>query len=121
MEVKKCLNCGESIKGRIDKKFCDDQCRTQYNNRINSSSSALVKNINSILKKNRKILEELLALTTDGKSKVPSKKLHDKGYNFNYQTHTYTTKTGSVYFFCYEYGYLPLENDFYMVVKRKSE
>jgi hypothetical protein len=26
-EAKKCLACGKQLKGRIDKKFCDDYCR----------------------------------------------------------------------------------------------
>ena len=121
METRTCLNCAEPVKGRADKKFCDDQCRTQYNNRINSDSSAIVKNINQFLKRNRKIFQHLLSSATDGKIKVSGKKLHDKGYNFNYHTHTYKTKTGAVYFFCYEYGYLRLENDLYIVVKKQGE
>lgn len=119
METKTCLNCGDVLKGRIDKKFCDDQCRTQHNNRINVDSST-VKNITSILKKNRKILEETLSSSTEGKVKVSSKKIQDKGYNFTYHTHQYKTKTGSVYYFCFEYGFLPLEHDLYMVVKRQD-
>ena len=30
-EEKRCLECGDVIKGRADKKFCDDQCRSNYN------------------------------------------------------------------------------------------
>ena len=30
-------------------------------------------------------------------------------------------KTGKIYFYCYEYGYLPLENDWYLLVRRKQE
>ena len=29
---KKCLSCGKLLKGRVDKKFCDDYCRNNYNN-----------------------------------------------------------------------------------------
>jgi hypothetical protein len=120
METRSCLHCSEPVKGRIDKKFCDDQCRTAYNNRLNSDSSALVKNINNILRKNRRIMQELLAGSTEGKSVVPNKKLQEKGYNFSYHTHTYKTKAGALYFFCYEYGYLPLEHDISMLVKKQT-
>ncbi len=119
METKICAECGEKIKGRADKKFCDDACRSAFNNRLNSDSSALMKNINNVLRKNRRIIEELTP-AEEGKTKVSLKKMQDKGYNFTYHTHTYTTKVGTTYFFCYEYGYLPLENDLYMLVKRKE-
>jgi len=31
-ENKTCLACGKILKGRVDKKFCDDYCRNNYNN-----------------------------------------------------------------------------------------
>lgn len=55
-----------------------------------------------------------------GKTKVPKKKLVDKGFNFNYFTSIYRTKTGNTYYFCYEQGYLPLEDDFYALVKNEK-
>ncbi len=117
MEAKTCACCGEIIKGRIDKKFCDDACRSNYNNRLNSNTSALMKTINSVLRKNRRILESLIPVE-ERKTKVTLKKLQEKGYNFSYQTHTYTTKAGATYVFCYEYGYLPLEGNIYILVKK---
>ncbi len=116
MEQRLCLDCGSKIKGRADKKFCNDQCRNNYNNYQNSDANSSVRNINNMLRKNRRILEELVA-GKEGKTTVPWKKLTDRGYNFTYHTHTYTTKAGAVYFFCYEYGYLPLEANYYMLVK----
>lgn len=117
METKKCASCGEVLKGRIDKKFCDDACRSNYNNKLNSDSTALMKTINNVLRKNRRILESLIP-QEEGKTKVTLKKLQDLGYNFNYQTHTYITKAGANYIFCYEYGYLALEGNMFMLVKR---
>jgi predicted nucleic acid-binding Zn ribbon protein len=113
-----CLDCGEEISGRIDKKFCSDQCRNNFNNKQNSDSNNLVRNINNILRKNRRILSEL---NKAGKTKTHKEKLLNMGYNLNYHTHTYTTKTGTVYFFCYDFGYLPLEKDFFFLVKREEE
>jgi hypothetical protein len=115
-----CADCGEEIKGRADKKFCNDICRNNYNNRLNSDSSNLVRRVNAILRKNRRILQEL---NPGEKTTVHRDKLTAKGFSFNYITSIYTTQKGSVYYFCYEYGYLPLDNDFFMIVlrKRKSE
>ncbi len=46
-------------------------------------------------------------------------RLLDKGFDFEYITNLYTTKKGSTYFFVYDLGYLPLDNDYYMIVKRE--
>ncbi len=118
-ETKLCLTCLKPIKGRTDKKFCDDYCRNNYNNQLKSNTTNLVRNINNALGKNRRILEnffgeaEMIKTTKD--------KLLEKGFQFKYITHTYTNKKGNIYFFCYDIGYLPLENDWYLLVKRKEE
>lgn len=118
MEKRICIECNEAFNGRADKKFCSDMCRNAYNNKLNSDSNNLVRNINNILRKNRRILEELIPEET---AKVSQQKLIDKGFNFNYNTNTVTTKTGKSYVFCYEYGYLPIEGNYYLLVKRKGE
>lgn len=115
MEQRKCLECDYEITGRVDKKFCSDQCRNTYNNRSKQEANRFVRNISYILRKNRRILEKL---TPNGKAKVHRNKLTDRGFNFEYHTNLYTTKKGQTYYFCYEYGYLPLEDDYYAVVKR---
>jgi hypothetical protein len=115
MDTKLCLQCGSEIRGRIDKKFCDDQCRTVFNNHL-KTETPLIKNINHALRKNRKILEELVP--EEGKSTVSRRRLEEKGFSFSFHTHTHTTKHGATYLFCYEYGILPLENEYYMLVKR---
>lgn len=112
---KVCLDCGTTLIGRTDKKFCNDQCRNNYNNRLNSDSTALVRNINNHLRKNRRILQDL---NPTGKVSVHKDKLLNLGFSFNYFTHLYVTQKGTTYKFIYEYGYLPLENDFYMLVMR---
>lgn len=113
----KCLECGESFKGRADKKFCSDLCRNSYNNKLNSDTTNYMRNVNNILRKNRRILENLIPEET---AKASKSKLNEKGFDFTYITNAYTTKKGATYFFCYEYGYLPLENDQYFLVKRKE-
>ena len=51
-----CMECSTPVKGRADKKFCDDQCRSSYYNRTKMKEISVTKNINKILKKNRQIL-----------------------------------------------------------------
>lgn len=114
---KECIECSETFQGRIDKKFCSDLCRNSYNNKINSDSTNYVRNVNAILRKNRRILEELIPEQTAKASKA---KLLQKGFNFTYYTNIYTTQKGVIYYFCYEYGYLPLEKEYFFLVKRKE-
>lgn len=110
-----CLDCRQPLRGRADKKFCDDQCRSNYNNRIKLQKSDFVKEVNAILSKNRNILQKL---NPDGKTKITREKLLGKGFSFTYFTHIYQTQKGNTYYFCYEYGYLKLENDDFLLVKR---
>ena len=112
---KACLECGEKIVGRTDKKFCSDYCRNAYNNNLNKDSKNMVRNVNNQLRKNYRILEEL---NPDGKIRITKSKLISRGFNFDYFTSIYTTKTGNTYYFVYDQGYLPLEGDFYALVKR---
>lgn len=122
VEIRKCLDCGATLKGRVDKKFCNDYCRNNYNNRQKSkgSHSSLVRNINNALMKNRKVLESLLP-EGEETARAHKDKLLRMGFHFRYLTHTYTTRSGKVYFYCYDYGYLPLDNDWYLLVRKKEE
>ena len=122
IDIRKCLACGRPLKGRIDKKFCDDNCRNNYNNQQKAlgNYSSYVRNINNTLLKNRKILASVLP-ETEETAKANKEKLQRLGFQFKYLTHTYTTKSGKTYIYCYDYGYLPLDNDWYLIVKRKEE
>jgi hypothetical protein len=120
IKPKLCLNCDKPVKGRTDKKFCDDYCRNNYNNQLKSNTINLVRNINNALGKNRRILENLF-IAGEEMAKTTKNKLLQKGFQFKYITHTYTNKKGNIYFFCYDIGYLPLEGDWYLLVKRKEE
>lgn len=118
-ETKTCLACDKTLHGRIDKKFCNDYCRNIYNNQLKSNTGVIVRNINNYLLKNRRILETLLH--NEDMIKTTKEKLLQHGFLFKYGTHTYTNKKGNTYFFCYEFGYLPLENDWYLLVRRKED
>lgn len=114
---KRCRECNKKLIGRADKKFCSDQCRTSFNNRLNSDENNYVRNVNNILRRNRRILKEL---NKTGKSKVSRERLHEKGFDFLYHTSSYKTKEGSIYYYCYDQGYLSVENNYYLLVVRKE-
>ncbi len=109
-----CPVCSEQIIGRVDKKFCSDQCRNTFNNDRYSSDNLLVQKINRTLKKNYSIL---LALNKTGKSKVKRSKLLQEGFDFNYFTGTYETQKGGLYQICYDQGYIALSDEMYLLIK----
>jgi len=115
MSDRKCLECSDKVMGRIDKKFCSDYCRNSYNNKVDKESKNLIRNTNNRLRKNYKIISEL---NITGKTKVTRRKLFDKGFDFNFFTSIYKTKTGNVYYYLYDQGYLGLENDYFLLIKR---
>jgi hypothetical protein len=112
-----CVECGEEIKGRADKKFCSDQCRSAFNNRLNSDATNFIRNINNILRKNRRILAEL---NPDGKTKIHRDRLMERGFKFSYFTNEFVTRTGNTYRFCYDQGYLALDEGWFALVVRQE-
>jgi len=119
--AKTCLICGRVLKGRSDKKFCNDFCRNNFNNSQKTKlATDEIRLINNALARNRKILESALP-NGDNMAKAKKERLLALGFQFKYLTHTYTTRTGKIYFYCYEYGYLPIGNDWFLIVKKKGE
>lgn len=119
MKKNHCLECNEVIVGRADKKFCDDNCRNNYNNKLNSDGNNLVRNINNALRKNRRVLKQLLK--REELLKLSKQKLVDQQFNFKYFTNITHTKNNTTYYYCYEYGYLLLENDMVLIVKKREK
>ena len=76
-----------------------------------------MKNVGRILRKNRRVLKKL---NPDGNSKISKFAMISMGFNFRFFTNVGMTSEGNVYFFCYDYGYLPLENDYFSLVKNKE-
>lgn len=74
-----------------------------------------MRNINNKLRKNYRILSEL---NIDVKSKTSRSKLLNKGFDFEYFTSILNTKTGNTYYFVYDQGYMALESDFFILVKK---
>jgi len=114
---KSCFECGEPIHGRTDKKFCSDMCRNSYNNRLNSDCNNLVRNVNNMLRKNRRLLEECIECNSN---KMAKNKLAAKGFNFLFYTGSLTTRKAVTYYFCYDLGYFVMDKDSIYIVKKKD-
>lgn len=104
--VRRCLNCQAELEGRVDKKYCNDYCKSNFNYEKNKKKeSSLFKQIDSQLKLNRRLLRDY---NRSGKSTVRMEKFHAAGFNPNYFTHFWKNSKGQVYLFCYEFGFLRL-------------
>jgi len=112
-----CQECEAQLNGRRDQKFCGDYCRNTFNNRLNEDSSKYMRRLNNILRKNRRILKKL---NPDGKKTVDGITMAEEGFNFHYYTNIYTTQKGSQYVFCYDQGYLKMDDNQYMLVHKQD-
>lgn len=103
-----CPTCGETIKGRKDKIYCSSTCRSaaQYENRLLKEEFYL--QVDKQLKTNRKILKHY---NKSGFTTLRKEKLLEDGFNPKFFTHYWKNQKGQVYLFCYEFGFLSLEEN----------
>lgn len=108
MAQQNCLECGEKIQGRIDKKFCGDYCRNAWHNKKNVENRAEIRKVNSTLLKNRNLLKDLYEKRS---LKLVPGQLMELGLNFAYFTHLRTGKKQETIRYCYEYGYCVVDDE----------
>ena len=106
------------MRGRSDKKYCNDFCRNHFNNHLKGADNNYIRNVNSILRRNRRILQELLSpdKTT---AKAGREQLLLMGFHFSYFTHMHVMKKGVTCYYCYDYGYSVVSEHMYCVVKKE--
>ena len=117
MHERKCLECGDTLHGRADQKFCSDQCRNAYNNKQLGETNNDIRRINRILKKNQSLLS---GMNTSGKMTVTKSELLKKEFNFNYFTNLFKTQQGRIYYFCYDQGYSLVDGDKVLLVRKQE-
>jgi hypothetical protein len=114
--AKTCLECGDSFHGRVDKKFCSDQCRSAFNNHMKKDSRDYVRRVNYILRKNHRILGELLQ---GGQNQIAIETLKARGFDFNHFTSLYPSGNG-VNYYCYEHGFARDKRDECIILLTKD-
>jgi hypothetical protein len=115
LQIKQCHYCKKEIRGRSDKKFCNDYCRNIYNNQLHATENNLIRNINHALGKNRRILDELAS--TEKIIKIKKEELLYHGFRFKYHTHYYKGKTGTNLFGCYDFIYFMIEDEWCVFIR----
>ena len=86
----------------MDKKFCCDDCRTDYHNQIRRERDQHFRSVNRILASNWKILTATLR---NGRDKVPMAELASLNFNFEVYTNSRTLLPGRRTYWCYNCAY----------------
>lgn len=76
-----------------------------------------MREVNSALRQNRQILQRF---SPQGKTTLRREALVQAGFDFRYLTNLYRTQKGNTYHFCYDYGYLLLEEEKVLIVSWQS-
>lgn len=100
---RKCPVCGDTIKGRADKKYCSLKCKSinQYEKRQTEERFYL--QIEKQLRTNRRVLKHY---NKSGFTTLRKTELLKAGFNPRYFTHQWKNHKNEVYHFVYEFGFL---------------
>ena len=99
---RKCFWCGAPLQGRKDKKFCCDDCRTDYHNSLRRQREQGLREINCILSHNWKILSSRLRT---GKRIVRVEELAADNFNFEIYTSSRQAFLHRRIYGCYNLAY----------------
>jgi len=117
-EPKLCLYCQTKLEGRTDKQFCNPYCKSAFHNKKPNSNEAFMRGINQQIRRNRSALRTACPM---GKATVRKEFLNSLGMDFKYLTHTWKGQAGQIYFFCYDYGYTPVQDtDKVLIIQQQS-
>ncbi len=114
----KCKICKKYITGRIDKIFCSIECKNYYHTNLRKATRVVVKEIDTILHRNRSILLEIL-----GKNRIQIKVnrilLEKKKFRFKYHTHLHVNKNNKTFYYVYDLSWMEFSDD-EILIKRKN-
>lgn len=105
-----CENCGKALFGRIDKRFCNDSCRNEFNRKKRASEKIAeyenLPEILKIIKRNHEILKsyQLEHSPYGAIISVHRSELLNKGYHFKFFTSLHRDKSGNLWKYCFDYG-----------------
>lgn len=112
--MKTCLACGTNLVGRVDKKFCDHNCRNSFHNDRYRSGRKYVQIVNRNLARNYKILDEL---SSSEIVEVNLPIIQAMGFKPEYFTSRVDDPDEGVLFFVYDLCYQQSESDIIIKVR----
>ena len=115
---KACPACDAEFTGRKNQRFCSTACRIRYNNSKIRDAREHISDINKLLYRNRTVLRELHE-RFDNRS-IDKDVLNHSDYNKRYYTHHSYNQNNELYTWCYDYGWIIVDEQHIQVVKSKS-
>lgn len=104
--MKRCPVCKTEVKGRADKIYCSQTCKSSHQYESRTMKESFFLQVDRQLKTNRKILKRY---NQTGYTTLRKKVLLELGFNPRYFTHYWKNQKGQVYLFCYDFGFLEIE------------
>ena len=97
------------LRGPVDKKFCNDYCRNNYNNlqKAKADQSSLVRNINNNAEGTGKYSKACFRIQKKQQKANRDKLRSASGFQFRYLTYIYYQNREDLLLLLYDYGYLP--------------
>ncbi len=117
-----CIQCSNPIYvGRSIKKFCNPECKDKYNNAIKIKEQQEIKKVDTVLRRNRRVLKKLFDPKKSDKI-VRREEMIREGFEFGFLTHVVVTKGKlNEITFCYDYGYREVANERYQLFTSYSK
>ena len=97
-----CLECGEPLYGRPDKKFCNISCRSKYHGDLRRRHNMLYSKTMGNLQRNYEILEHLYRLNSLA---CPLRELIAMGFKTDFVTHRVEKKGKHLEYRCFDFIY----------------
>lgn len=113
-----CRFCGEPLKGRSDKRFCNNACRVAFHNARNEGKRIVIKAVNKVLLKNYQILKMHWDV---GEREISQYMMLQSGFNFNYFTSIQKLDSGASYCFCYDIGFSKMDEATIRILKKEKK
>ena len=112
-----CRICSKLIVGRNDKVFCSVKCKNYYHTNLKRVTDQAVKDLDTLLHRNRSILLEVLG-KHNKQITVERVLLEKKKFTFKYHTHLHVNSKGKTYFYVYDLAWMEFSNDAILIVRK---
>lgn len=115
--LRNCRLCRAKLRGRVDKKFCSTQCKSQYHRKLRQVTADVTVDIDKILHRNRSILLEVMGKTSK-KKKLPRIELEKRKFNFFYMTHYIVNSKGKTFHYLYDFAWMTFSDDEVLIIRK---
>ncbi len=119
MKNHNCINCGNKLLGRLDKKYCSSNCKNQYNYNRRKNTKFETRGIDSILHRNREILDTIMG-PKRFKMEISKTELSLMGFQYKYITGIHTNSKGKLYHIVYNFAWMEFTEQKVLIVKNRK-